>query len=153
MTAGSITPAAGDPAGMEDTEGRDGRLGHRMLILTADFGHRMTVAVSDRLGSMEVSNNTPVLLLCHLATRGPLRPRTLQAATGLTSGGMTKQLDRLEHLGLIERSFGRVRGDRRAILISLTPEGRRVADAMAETVEERLDEVRSFSTELADLVR
>lgn len=57
---------------------------------------------------------------------GRAGPSELAAGLQLTSGGMTNRLDRLEAAGLIRRTSAE--HDRRAIVVSLTPEGARVAD-------------------------
>ncbi len=57
---------------------------------------------------------------------GTASPSELAAVLRLTSGGMTNRLDRLEAAGLIRRAVADT--DRRAIVVSLTPEGARVAD-------------------------
>jgi DNA-binding MarR family transcriptional regulator len=65
-------------------------------------------------------------------------------ATMLSSGGMTKRLDRLAEAGLVERRPDPA--DRRGILVRLTPHGKSVADRALENHvanEERL--VRSLS--------
>lgn len=85
----------------------------------------------------------------------PLSPTHLAAVGQLTSGGMTNRLDRLEALGLIERSPDPT--DRRAVLVALTDAGQAAADegfAVNLAVQESLltaltDDDR---TELADLL-
>lgn len=56
-----------------------------------------------------------------------LSPSALSAELMLSRAGMTKRLDRLEKAGLVERALDA--GDRRSFRITLTAEGRRVADA------------------------
>ena len=60
-----------------------------------------------------------------------LNPTDLMAATMLTSGGVTKRLDRLAEAGLIERRADP--SDRRGTLVRLTPAGRQAIDAAIET--------------------
>lgn len=55
-----------------------------------------------------------------------LTPTALCASMMLTSGGMTGRIDRLERRGLVRRSAHP--SDRRALVVGLTPAGRRVAD-------------------------
>jgi DNA-binding MarR family transcriptional regulator len=55
-----------------------------------------------------------------------LRPTDLMAATMVSSGGITKRLDRLAAAGLVERRS--VPDDRRGTLIRLTRQGRAVID-------------------------
>ncbi len=60
-----------------------------------------------------------------------LNPTQLMAATMLTSGGVTKRLDRLTEAGLIERRPDP--SDRRGTLVALTDRGRATIDAAIET--------------------
>lgn len=69
-------------------------------------------------------------VLATLRRQGPpfaLQPRDLAAHTMVTSGGMTKRLDRLEAAGLVARTSTPVDG--RARLVALTDEGVRCIDA------------------------
>ena len=56
-----------------------------------------------------------------------LNPTQLMRATLLSSGGMTKRLDRLVQAGLVERRADPV--DRRGVLVSLTRHGKEVVDS------------------------
>jgi len=60
-----------------------------------------------------------------------LNPTELIRATMLSSGGMTKRLDRLAAEGLVERRPDPA--DRRGTLVRLTPRGREAVDAALET--------------------
>ena len=85
-----------------------------------------------------------------------LRPTDLTNASMLTSSGTTKRLDKLEQAGLIAREPDPA--DRRGTLISLTPEGRRLIDALTPA---HLDNERRIlgglseaeQRQLADLLR
>ncbi len=57
-----------------------------------------------------------------------LTPSELAATTMVTSGAITKRLDRLERAGLIERSPDPT--DRRGTLIGLTDAGRELIDSV-----------------------
>jgi DNA-binding MarR family transcriptional regulator len=59
-----------------------------------------------------------------------LNPTELIRTTLLSSGGMTKRIDRLEHEGLVERRPDP--GDRRGTLIRLTPRGEALIDEALE---------------------
>jgi DNA-binding MarR family transcriptional regulator len=75
-----------------------------------------------------------------------LNPTQLMAATMLSSGGMTKRLDRLEDAGLVERRPDP--SDRRGTLVGLTRRGQAVVDAALATHvsnEERLLQALSAS--------
>jgi DNA-binding MarR family transcriptional regulator len=58
------------------------------------------------------------------------RPTDICAVLGRTTGGMTLTLDRLEAAGWLQRSQDS--SDRRRIVVSLTAEGRRLAEAVNE---------------------
>ena len=59
-----------------------------------------------------------------------LNPTELMRATMLSSGGMTKRLDRLADAGLVERRPDPA--DRRGILVRLTPRGKAVVEKAIE---------------------
>jgi MarR family 2-MHQ and catechol resistance regulon transcriptional repressor len=61
-----------------------------------------------------------------LLHKGPLTITEIQAKVLLASGSMTAAVDRLEKKGLIVR--GAAANDRRAKVLQLTPEGRRVVE-------------------------
>ena len=60
-----------------------------------------------------------------------LNPTQLMRATLLSSGGVTKRLDRLADAGLVERRPDP--SDRRGTLVRLTPKGKAVVDAALES--------------------
>jgi len=66
--------------------------------------------------------------LANLAGRDGQTVSELAAACGARPTTLTSVLDRLERRGHVAR--GRRAGDRRAVLIELTPAGRRAADAI-----------------------
>jgi MarR family transcriptional regulator, 2-MHQ and catechol-resistance regulon repressor len=61
-----------------------------------------------------------------LLHKGPLTITEIQSKVGLASGSMTAAVDRLERKGLLKRNP--VAGDRRARVLDLTPQGRRVIE-------------------------
>jgi DNA-binding MarR family transcriptional regulator len=84
-------------------------------------------------------------LLAALRRAGPpfeMRPTDLMKATMLSSGGITKRLDRLAKAGLIERRPDP--DDRRGALVRLTRKGRATIDRALETHVE--DEARLLAT-------
>jgi DNA-binding MarR family transcriptional regulator len=72
-------------------------------------------------------------VLATLRRHGPpyqLRPSEFSDALMLTSSGTTKRLDRLEQAGLITRAPDPA--DRRGVVITLTPSGLKLIDAVTE---------------------
>src|SRR5690242_15230252 len=75
-------------------------------------------------------NRGEVGVLSALRTAGPphlLSPTRLFKGLMLSSAGMTSRLDRLESRGLVARQADP--GDRRGVLVELTPKGRELVDA------------------------
>lgn len=132
--------------------GFDPARGQRVAIALTETGRGLGEHIGMRLASADLATNVPVLILCQLALRGSVRPRDLVGPARLTSATLAKQLDLLEQQGLIERAFGTVKADRRASVITLTPEGRRAAVTIAEAVEERLDDLVRLRDQLTRLI-
>jgi DNA-binding MarR family transcriptional regulator len=82
---------------------------------------RFDQAVADALGV----NQTDMRCLDVLEREGSVIAGRLAQATGLTSGAMTTALDRLERAGYARRV--RDAGDRRRVLIEVTPQALRDA--------------------------
>lgn len=83
------------------------------------------------------------LTLCALAvTDGQGRPSSIADRVGLTSGGTTKVLDRLESSGYIERSFG-TSSDRRAVELRLTRTGRDRLARLSDDIAPHLAELHT----------
>jgi DNA-binding MarR family transcriptional regulator len=85
-----------------------------------------------------------------------LSPGQLVQQTLVTSGTMTNRVDRLERSGFVERRPDP--GDRRGVLVRLTPAGRDVVDsAMADLIEQEKSLLSQLSaadrTQLAGLLR
>jgi DNA-binding MarR family transcriptional regulator len=85
-------------------------------------------AIADRL------DVTPTELEClgMLESRGPLPAGELAKRTGLTSGAVTRLIDRLEARGIVRRLSDRE--DRRRVLVEMTPMARRAAIPFYEPI-------------------
>ena len=95
-------------------------------------------------------------MLTHLATHGPLRGADLADAFGMDKGGVSRQVQSLVDLGLVERKPAPE--DRRAILLDATDDGRERLDAMSRSRRDRFDgrlaewtdeELSSFAAQLS----
>jgi DNA-binding MarR family transcriptional regulator len=78
-------------------------------------------------------------LLAHLAERGPRRPTELACHVGVTSPTISRQLQHLEELGLIERI--EAPDDGRAYLVRLTETGHRRVEEVGVARRRRLDDL------------
>jgi DNA-binding MarR family transcriptional regulator len=92
-------------------------------------------------------------ILNHLAQHGPLRAADLSDAFGMDKGGVSRQVQALVDLGLVERRPDAE--DRRAILLDATSEGRRRLDDMGRRRQDRFDQKLSgwSDDELATFAR
>ena len=75
------------------------------------FNHQVAERTGLRLTDMQCMNVLELL--------GPSTPGTLAACTGLTTGGVTVMLDRLEKAGYVKRAPNPA--DRRSVLVSVNP--------------------------------
>jgi DNA-binding MarR family transcriptional regulator len=77
--------------------------------------------VASRLGI----NRSDLRCLDLLHESGRMSAGQLAAGSGLTTGATTRMLDRLERIGYVRRQLDS--GDRRRVLVELTPRARRLA--------------------------
>jgi DNA-binding MarR family transcriptional regulator len=92
---------------------------------------RLNVAVAHQLGMAQAD-----LQCMGLLAQGPSAPTQLAAALGLTTGAMTKVLDRLEAAGYLTRSHDPA--DRRRIIITADPAGLARLAAHYDDIGERI---------------
>ena len=94
---------------------------------------------------------TDVYTLNLLGTVGPLTAGQLADRTGLTTGAVTRLIDRLERAGHVRRLPDPV--DRRRVHVAIEPDRGAVFDALLEPVRRRLDEIiDSFPAEQRDVL-
>ncbi|HZQ81626.1 MAG TPA: MarR family transcriptional regulator [Gaiellaceae bacterium] len=103
--------------GAPDTAAILGRLGRLLRELT-----RLTGA-SEETRAMTASQR---IALIEIGEEGPLRVNDLAHRMGTSAPTASRAVDALEHLGLVSRAPEP--GDRRALSIALTPEGRALFD-------------------------
>jgi DNA-binding MarR family transcriptional regulator len=137
--------AAGDYAGT------DRRRAQQLLLIFGRLGAAVSEALHARVDP-RFTTNVEVMVITSIDLLGPQRPSDVIELTGMSSGGVTKVLNRLESSGLIVREYGTVTGDRRGIRLILTAEGRRVAGELAAGLEDRMDALRRAIAELRDIV-
>ena len=77
------------------------------------------------------------VILGHLADHGPMRGADLSGAFEMDKGGVSRQVQALVDLGLVERQPDPE--DRRAILLDATTEGRKRLEVMSRHRRERFD--------------
>lgn len=125
----------------------DREFAHRALLTMTGVGAGVTSDLTDAGVEPYVVGNHPMTTLLILADDGPTRPVELAERVGMTSGGMTKVIDRLEQLELVERDPDAV-ADGRGLLVRLTTDGRRTVDTVLDASVPRL---RKAVSELSSL--
>ena len=95
--------------------------------LVHQVSRELTTALERRLAPHDITTQQAALLIN--AARGETSPKRLTSLLGTDTAGMTRLLDRLEAKGLVRRRSDS--GDRRAIIIDVTPEGRALVPAVA----------------------
>ena len=98
-------------------------------VLTGSWS-TLAVALKSLDTTAEETTVAQYRALAVLASRGPERLVDLAGALGVAPSSAGRMCDRLARKGLIRRH--RARDDRRAVLISVTPAGRQVADEAAQ---------------------
>lgn len=124
----------------------------RSLMATVQLGEAIAGSIVARSGDPSLTFNAPIAVITELALRGPRRPSQLASFTGMTSGGVTKLLDRMEEAGVITRATGMVKRDQRAVVIQLTDRGEDFARTIGEGVLDQIMLIRSLAAELSTLV-
>ncbi len=104
----------------------------------ADLGARMSEPLGAVIGPSDLRQR---LAIAALADWGEARPGQLVAELGLTSGGATYLVDGLESAGLVDRLYGTVPTDRRAVVIRLTPSGKAASERFSDVVFEHADAI------------
>jgi DNA-binding MarR family transcriptional regulator len=88
--------------------------------------------LADEVGLVNAKSR---IALAALLADGPLRPGELADVLELTSGGLTYLVNQLEADRLVERSYGLLVEDRRAVVISLTEQGAETAGTIASILD------------------
>ena len=122
-----------------------------MLRLT-DFGRVVSEALRQVEGGAGATDNISIVLMCNLELDGPMRPNRIMEITGLSSGGVTKVVTRLETAGLVARENQALTDDRRAVSVSLTNEGHTVLRDFAHVLDARIADSAVLLRELNRLV-
>lgn len=122
------------------------------MLKLSEFGQYISGHLLDVAGDPDLISNLSVIVLATLDLHGPQRPGDLQARTGLSSGGVTKLVDRLQDKGLVDRSYGAIPEDHRGVLVSLTPEGRKQIQAMAAALGRHVPETATLLKEMDRLI-
>lgn len=131
---GSVSDLVGATPHQPDVDDSTLGLLAQALVLIRQISTPANAAIALACGWDNPSNSS-VVVLCRLAGDDGLRPRDLTAPTGLTTGGLSNLIGRLERSGLVERRHTIDPGvDRRSVTITLTPRGREIESTLCTAV-------------------
>jgi DNA-binding MarR family transcriptional regulator len=123
-----------------------------LLLKLAEFGQLVTASLAEVARHESLVSNTHLVVLCRLELYGPQRPSNIMDVTGLTSGGVTKLIDRLVSAGWVERLDEPVPDDGRGVMVGLTPAGQESLQSMVDVLAGRLGETREVVREINRLL-
>ncbi|MCP3992332.1 MAG: MarR family transcriptional regulator [Actinomycetia bacterium] len=118
---------------------------HAAPLLASEIERRLRESTQLRLADHEA-------LLALAASKAPMRMTELAEQLAMTRGGITKVVDRLEHLGYVQRQADAT--DRRSLIVSSTQTGRAAQEQSTPIVDEAIAELwgTHLSTEEAKLL-
>ena len=116
------------------------RARHRELAIDAQAElRRLTTAIDglDEKAALRFGiNRTDLRCVDVLTSAGPRKPTELAAAVGLSSGGLSIALERLEKAGYIRRR--QHPDDRRSVVVEATDKAHKVDDEIFGRIEQRM---------------
>lgn len=130
----------------------DDRSSLELLLQLAEFGRLISQALNQAAQGADVTDNVSVAVMCEIELHGPLRPSDIVELTGLTTGGATKVIDRLEDAGLAVRLKRALATDRRAVVVSLTEKGHDLTRSFSRELSVRISETSRIVKEMSQLL-
>jgi DNA-binding MarR family transcriptional regulator len=121
-----------------------------VMVCLTRVGEAIIDAVARTAPSDGMSSYLAVVLLSYIDLEGGGRPSAIMDLLGLSSGGVTKMVDRLVAEGLVTRHYGSLASDRRAVTVRITRKGRSGLQVALESFTPHLDELWTAMHWLAD---
>ena len=126
-----------------------------VLLLVAESGQAFSRAWDSVMGDAASADNYSVIALVTLHQRGSMRPMEIARLTTLTSGGVTKMIDRWEAGGLVTRGSSPGIDDARAVSVAVTSSGSELAErvlaVVAQVIERLFDNLVDMQAERCSL--
>jgi DNA-binding MarR family transcriptional regulator len=136
---------------------------HATLFAQIRFFIAGTILFQQKMAERVGLHMTDMQCINLLDLLGPVTPGKLAACTGLTTGGVTVMLDRLEKAGLVKREPNP--NDRRSVLVQVNPRklakikalytviDRQFEEFLAATPEAELESVANFFSRISAMRR
>ena len=129
------------------------REAEELLLRIGEFGSYVTNTLSEVAGEAFLVNNVSIMLLSRLDLEGPMRPNQIAEFEAMTTGGVSKLIDRMEAEGLVQRKRGVLAADQRAVLVVITKSGQDLIHRIADKFAAHLSDTEVFVKELNRLLR
>lgn len=139
-----------DDSGPSDLADKDATA--QALLALVGAGNAITEQIERLTDNPMLAGNAPIAVIVTLWRSGPMRPTALSKTYGMTTGGMTKVIERLEEAGVVTKSKDDSH-DRRKTSVSLTEAGRTITtlllESLADPVDALLDELAGMQADRA----
>ena len=129
-----------------------GRDAEELLLRLGEFGSLIGKQLAEVAGEELAVHNPSIMLLCRLDLYGPLRPNEIAVMELMTTGGVSKLIDRMVSDGFVERKRGVLSTDQRAVLVVITRRGRDLIRRLSDEIAGRLAETELLVEELNRLL-
>lgn len=124
----------------------------RLIVALGDAGRIISEAIRSSTSLKLLNDNSTMVAFLLLWLSGPMRPGEIAEAMGITTGGSTKIVTKLEANGLVSR-LHHADPDGRAVIVSLTEKGELTANAVVDAVGEAVRDLMVRLTTLGATAR
>lgn len=131
---------------------KDRRAAEQAVLLVSRLNLRLSESARSGVKDPDLVATLPMAVLFSIDTDGPMRPTSIQELTGLSSGGVTKLVERLEAKGMVTRKTGVIAEDRRGVLVELTRRGRTTVRSLADGIAASSRDVASLVRDIAEVL-
>ena len=107
----------------------------QIVVVLGGAGQILSEAIRSSSGLDVLDDNSAMVAFLLLWLSGPMRSGEIAEAMNITTGGSTKIVTKLENDGIVSR-LHHADADGRAVVVTLTEKGERVADAVLVAVGE-----------------
>ena len=107
----------------------------QIVVVLGGAGQILSEAIRSSSGLDVLDDNSAMVAFLLLWLSGPMRSGEIAEAMNITTGGSTKIVTKLENDGIVSR-LHHAEADGRAVVVTLTEKGERVADAVLVAVGE-----------------
>jgi DNA-binding HxlR family transcriptional regulator len=120
-----------DDSGASDLSDKDATA--RALLALVGAGRAISEQIERLTDNPMLAGNAPIAVIVTLWRFGPMRPTVLAKTYGMTTGGMTKVIERLEEAGVVTKDKDDSH-DGRKVSVNLTEAGLTITNLLLESL-------------------